>query len=200
MRCAIGQARIDDVTPLQVAVALGALGEGALRPPQLVRSIEGYGAVPARAAVDLGCSEEQLDVIRDALGAVVDSGTAGTLRAQLEDAASRHPARAGEPRLQPSELARMVAGKTGTAQVGGRAREGGWLAERHPELASQSGDKLLPDHSWFAGYLPRKKPCLAFAILLEHTGLHGGDACVPVLAELLYDPAVQRHLAQEDSP
>jgi cell division protein FtsI/penicillin-binding protein 2 len=52
MRCAIGQARIDDVTPLQVAVALGAVGHGRLRPPQLVRSIEGYGDVPARSPVE----------------------------------------------------------------------------------------------------------------------------------------------------
>ena len=77
---------------------------------------------------------------------------------------------------------------------------GGWLAERDPQLASQSIDKPLPDHSWFAGYLPRERPSLAFAVLLEHTGQHGGDACVPVLADLLYDPAVQRHLAQATSP
>jgi len=93
-----------------------------------------------------------------------------------------------------------VAGKTGTAQVAGRARAGGWLAQRYPELASQSRDTMLPDHSWFAGYLPRDNPCLAFAVLLEHTGRHGGDACVPVLADLLYEPAVQRYLAQKVSP
>jgi cell division protein FtsI/penicillin-binding protein 2 len=200
MRCAIGQARLDDVTPLQVAVALGALGAGELRPPQLVRSIEGYGAVPARTPVDLGCTEAQLDLIRDALGAVVDSGTASGLRGELEASAERHPAREGEPRLQPRALAGMVAGKTGTAQVAGRARAGGWLAQRDPELATQSIDKPLPDHSWFAGYLPRQRPCLAFAVLLEHTGQHGGDACVPIVADLLYDPAVQRYLAQGTSP
>jgi cell division protein FtsI/penicillin-binding protein 2 len=200
MRCAIGQARIDDVTPLQVAVALGALGHGTLRPPQLVRSIEGYGDVPARTAVDLGCTLEQLDVIRDAMAAVVDSGTAASLLAELENSAERHPAEAGSARLEPGKLSRMVAGKTGTAQVGGRARAGGWVAQRFPELAEQSRDLMLPDHSWFAGYLPRENPCLAFAILMEHTGRHGGDACVPVLADLLYEPAMQRYLAQRAAP
>jgi|GEM_PF-1206559 len=200
MRCAIGQERLDDVTPLQVAVALGAVGHGALRPPQLVQSIEGYGEVPARAMVDLGCTAEQLDVIRDALAEAVDSGTAGSLRGLLEEAAGRHPAAAGEPRIAPGDLARMVSGKTGTAQVAGRARAGGWLALRLPETATQSRDTLLPDHSWFAGWLPRERPCVAFAILLEHTGRHGGDACVPLLADLLYEPAMQRHLSQEVRP
>jgi len=200
MRCAIGQARIDDVTPLQVAVALGAVGHGRLRPPQLVRSIEGYGDVPARSPVDLGCTAEQLDVIRDALSDVVDEGTAAALLAELSAAAQRHPAEAGSPRMEPGKLVRLVAGKTGTAQVAGRAREGGWLAQRLPEAAAQSRDALLPDHSWIAGYLPRENPSLAFAILLEHTGRHGGDACVPVLADLLYEPAMQRHLAQGAAP
>ncbi len=200
MRCAIGQQRLDDVTPLQVAVALGALGHGVLRPPQLVQSIEGYGDVPARAPVDLGCTPAQLDVNRDALGDAVDSGTAAALRGLLDEAAGRHPAQAGEPRLSPGKLARLVAGKTGTAQVGGRARPGGWLEQRLPEAAAPSRDALLPDHSWFAGWLPRERPCIAFAILLEHTGRHGGDACLPLLADLLYEPAMQRHLSQEAAP
>ncbi|MBM3985332.1 MAG: hypothetical protein FJ296_06555, partial [Planctomycetes bacterium] len=90
--------------------------------------------------------------------------------------------------------------KTGTAQVAGRARAGGWLAQRDPQAATQSSDMLLPDHSWFAGWLPREEPCLAFAILLEHSGRHGGDACVPLLADLLYEPALQRLLAREVAP
>jgi len=200
MRCGIGQARLDDVTPLQVAVALGAVGHGTLRPPQLVQSIEGYGDVPARTAVDLGCTPAELEIIRSALDAVVDSGTAAGLLGELSNSAQRHAAEQGTPRLEPAKLARLVAGKTGTAQVAGRARAGGWLAQRYPELATQSRDTMLPDHSWFAGYLPRDNPCLAFAVLLEHTGRHGGDACVPVLADLLYEPAVQRYLAQKLSP
>ncbi len=200
MRCAIGQQRLDDVTPLQVAVALGAIGHGTLRPPQLVRAIEGYGEVPARAPVDLGCSAEHLGVVREALGAAVDSGTAAALRGLLEEAAGRHAREPGVPRVAPADLARLVAGKTGTAQVAGRARAGGWLAQRQPQAATQSIDAPLPDHSWFAGWLPREEPCLAFAILLEHSGRHGGDACVPLLADLLYEPALQRLLAREVSP
>jgi cell division protein FtsI/penicillin-binding protein 2 len=200
MRCAIGQQRLDDVTPLQVAVALGAIGHGTLRPPQLVRAVEGYGEVPARTPVDLGCGRAELDVVRAALGEVVDSGTASALRGLLGLAAGRHPREPGVPRVAPADLARLVAGKTGTAQVAGRARTGGWLALRDPQAAAQSSDTLLPDHSWFAGWLPREEPCLAFAILLEHSGRHGGDACVPLLADLLYEPALQRLLQRETAP
>jgi hypothetical protein len=48
--------------------------------------------------------------------------------------------------------------------------------------------------------MPRDRPRLAFAILLEHTGEHGGDACVPVLAELLRDPALHAWLVDEVAP
>jgi penicillin-binding protein 2 len=50
-----------------------------------------------------------------------------------------------------------IAGKTGTAEVG-------------------SG---LPDHAWFAGYVPADRPKYAFAIILEHAG-SGGSTAGPV--------------------
>jgi cell division protein FtsI/penicillin-binding protein 2 len=78
----------------------------------------------------------------------------------------------------PPELAGLtIAAKTGTPQVQDR-----------------------PDHSWIAGYMPAERPVLAFAILLEHTGRHGGDACVPVLNELLASGPVHDHLVQETRP
>ena len=58
----------------------------------------------------------------------------------------------------------------------------------------------MPDHSWFAGYLPREEPRLAFAILLEHTGEHGGDACVPVLSELMRRGAFDPWLDPPEEP
>ena len=202
MRTAIGQALLDDVTPLQVAVALGAIGQGELRPPSLLMAVEGWGALPPRPARSLGVPASALAVVRDALGQVVDRGTASRLDDELARAAAE--VRARDPQAQlldPRELASLVAGKTGTAQVAGTPRSGGWLERRlaeRPEMRDESG--LLPDHSWFAGYLPREKPSLAFAVLLEHSGRHGGDACVPVLARLLSDPAVQRRLREEGRP
>jgi penicillin-binding protein 2 len=159
MRLAIGQSALDDVTPLQVAVAIGAFGTGELRPPSLLRSIEGYGRLPPRDAVDLATDPASLAVVRDGLERAVDSGTAGHL-------------------VLPEALAGLrVAGKTGTPQVENR-----------------------PDHSWFTGYLPREAPRLAFAILLEHTGEHGGDACVPVFNAFAAQPEVLAYLVREALP
>jgi cell division protein FtsI/penicillin-binding protein 2 len=162
MRIAIGQAPLDDVTPLQIAVAFGALGTGVVRPPTLIASVEGYGPVPPGPERPLPVSAGHLQTVRAALAGVVDSpgGTAGQLRA-----------------LVGGELAGQVAGKTGTPEV-----------------------EAKPDHSWFAGYMPREQPRVAFAILLEHTGEHGGDACVPVLAELLASPALRALVLPEVGP
>jgi penicillin-binding protein 2 len=51
----------------------------------------------------------------------------------------------------------MIAGKTGTAEVGGGR----------------------PDHAWFAGYVPADQPRVAFVVVLEHGG-SGGKAAGPV--------------------
>ncbi len=79
------------------------------------------------------------------------------------------------PDLAPYEL--TVAGKTGTPEIQGRKT-----------------------HSWFAGYLPQDNPTMAFAVFLEHTGEHGGDACVPVLRRLLASEAMGNYIAREVAP
>jgi cell division protein FtsI/penicillin-binding protein 2 len=71
-----------------------------------------------------------------------------------------------------------VAAKTGTPEVGGGQA----------------------DHSWLAGYLPRRAPRLAFAVLMEHTGEHGADACVPVFNALLEQPETEQFLLREVAP
>jgi len=96
-------------------------------------------------------------------------------------------------------LAAVVDLPGGTAH-GLRALVGGELAGR---IAGKTGTPEVqnkPDHSWFAGYMPREQPRVAFAILLEHTGEHGGDACVPVLAELLACPALRALVLPEQGP
>ncbi len=55
-----------------------------------------------------------------------------------------------------------IAGKTGTAEVGGR----------------------LPDHAWFAGYVPADEPKVAFAVVIEHGG-SGGKVAGPVAKEFV---------------
>jgi penicillin-binding protein 2 len=61
-----------------------------------------------------------------------------------------------------------VAGKTGTAQTGRR---------------DENDRKLY--HAWFAGYAPADTPRIAFAVVNEHTYLHGGDAA-PIIHEFLW--------------
>lgn len=55
-----------------------------------------------------------------------------------------------------------VAGKTGTAQAGGRHE----------------------DHAWFVAYAPLEKPTLAVAVLVENGG-HGGGVAAPIAAQYL---------------
>ena len=61
----------------------------------------------------------------------------------------------------------LVAGKTGTAQVGKlyrKVKEIDWDPSQ--------------DHAWFAGYAPAENPEIAFVVLLEHAG-HGGAVAGP---------------------
>ena len=160
MSMGIGQAPLDDVTPLQVAVMMGAIGHGELRPPSLVASVEGFGSLPPRAPVALGVDAADLAAVRRGLEATLDRGTADHVDRQALE-----------------RLGIDVAGKTGT-----------------PEVENK------PDHSWFAGYLPPHDPVLAFAIFLEHTGEHGGDAGVPVFNALLDEPGLAAYLRQEVLP
>lgn len=99
------------------------------------------------------------------------SSTLQFLHAALEDVVRRGTA----TRAQVKGIA--VAGKTGTAQPSsGEAPKGvprSQRAERYQE------------HAWFMGYAPADAPEVAFAIVLEHVGLHGGEAAAPVAQDML---------------
>jgi len=163
MRLAIGQAPLDDVTPLQVATMMAAVGTGTFRPPSLVLEVEGYPPLPSRAGTSLGIPNQALDAVRDGMARVMDgvSGTGRRLNAALVEKAPW--------------LVGTIAAKTGTAQVG-------------------PGGK---DQAWFAGFLPRDNPRLAFAVLIEDCGLHGSEAAAPVFGKLLEKPAMERFLRDE---
>ncbi len=148
MRFCIGQGAIDDVTPLQVARMVSGLATGALPRPYLIQRIGRREIRPPRPR-DLGLDAHTLEFIRGAMRQVVSRGTA------RRDSALRRD-------LEPFD----VAGKTGTAQIGGS----------------------LPTHAWFAGYLPSRKPALAFAVFVESCGLHGGETAAPLLNRLLEQP------------
>src|SRR5690606_1690562 len=55
-----------------------------------------------------------------------------------------------------------IAGKTGTAEVGGGKS----------------------DHAWFVGFVPAEAPRYAFAVVLEHAG-SGGSAAAPLAKEFI---------------
>ncbi len=73
------------------------------------------------------------------------------------------------------------------------------------DLATKTGTPQIQDQedsSWIAGFFPSKAPKYAFALLQEHTGLHGGDACAPVLQQILQSPPMHdlEQLARRGDP
>ena len=148
-------------TPLQVAMAYGAIANGGkLYYPQIVdeiRNEEGdtlFEYEPqVRKRVDI--DDEHLEVLREGLRGVVHDSQ-GTARGS---------------RLSHTE----VAGKTGTAQVAqiGTVR----IPHEERELHRRN-------HAWFSAYAPYDDPEIALVVFLEHGGGGGGDAA-PVAMEIL---------------
>ena len=156
----IGQGYIT-VTPLQMAVAIGAVSNGGmLYRPRLVRAVRerATGRLQEYPSVERGpvpLHESTLHLLQDALREVVLHGTGGRARSQLVS----------------------IAGKTGTAQtVGARASQVSTDAEGIP--------KQLRDHAWFVAYAPAEDPKIAVAVLVENTG-HGGTYAAPIAKALI---------------
>ena len=88
----------------------------------------------------------------------LSSGTLARVRQGLREAV-QHPRGTGRTaRLE----AVSIAGKTGTAEVGGTAA----------------------DHAWFAGFAPAEAPRVAFAVVVENGG-SGGAVAAPVAREFV---------------
>jgi len=156
----IGQGYIT-VTPLQMAVAIGAVSNGGmLYRPRLVRAVRerATGRLQEYPSVERGpvpLHESTLHLLQDALREVVLHGTGGRARSQLVS----------------------IAGKTGTAQtVGARASQASTDEEGIP--------KQLRDHAWFVAYAPAEDPKIAVAVLVENTG-HGGTYAAPIAKALI---------------
>ena len=162
LNMAIGEGDVT-VTPLQLALAYGALGNGGtLYQPQVVRAVEtSDGAVvqefPPRIRRQIEVHPENLRRVTDALYDVVNDPT-GTA----------FPAR--DPSLD-------IAGKTGTAQTGYITKKGD-----EPKM----GWYLSQDHAWFASFAPARSPEIALAVLVEHGGSGPGIA-VPVAMQIVHE-------------
>src|SRR2546425_926687 len=156
----IGQGYIT-VTPLQMAVAIGAVSNGGtLHRPRLVRAVRerATGRLQEFPSVERGpvpLQEDTFHFLQDALREVVLHGTGGRARSRSIS----------------------IAGKTGTAQtVGARVSQLSTDEEAIP--------KQFRDHAWFVAYAPAEEPQIAVAVLVENTG-HGGAYAAPIAKALI---------------
>ena len=157
---AIGQG-YDLVTPLQLANAYAALGNGGTvyRPRILKKAVgqDGRVIMDSRPEVlrKVAVSDEKLAILRKAFEGVVNEpgGTGG--RARL-------------PGI-------LVAGTTGTAQV----VKGAYRSEDEHRIPYE-----YRDNAWFVAYAPSRNPEIAVAVVVEHGG-HGGSTAGPLARKVL---------------
>ena len=158
---AIGQG-FDLTTPIQLAVAYAALGNGGkvVRPRVVLRIERRDGSIePGPAPEVLGTvpvNPEHLARVARALEGVVHEPRGTGARARVEGV--------------------RVAGKTGTAQVVGL---------KHTEhFADGETPMKYRDHGWFAAFAPAGAPEIVVVALNEHGG-HGGSAAGPIVQAVL---------------
>ena len=148
MQLAIGQGPVT-ATPLQIVRMMAAIANGgSLVTPHVV---SGHGPDAAALATRADPRTTRIANLSPRTLAIVQNG----LRRVVQD-----PLGTGYKRIRLPEMA--IAGKTGTAEVGGD----------------------LEDHAWFAGYVPADRPRLAFVVVLEHAG-SGGRQAGPVARQLV---------------
>jgi penicillin-binding protein 2 len=162
LNAAIGQGAMS-VTPLQLALAYAALGDGGtLFMPQLVRSVEtSDGAIvqdfPPRVRHKAAVRPENLARVNDALYAVVNEpkGTAYPVRDEALD----------------------VEGKTGTAQTG-------YVAGK--DVDAKTAAYNSQNHAWFCALSPAKAPEISVVVLIEHGG-SGPTVAAPLAMDIVRD-------------
>ena len=74
----------------------------------------------------------------------------------------------------------VVAGKTGTAQVGREKRR---RTEDEDEEQIEGWD-TSQDHAWFAAYAPAENPSIVVVAMVEHGGI-GADAAAPIVMKVV---------------
>jgi penicillin-binding protein 2 len=165
LNTAIGQGDTR-VTLMQLTMAYAAIANGGtLYVPQLVQSVtapdgtvleEFEPRVRRRVHVD----PAHLAFVIDSLYGVVN-----------DEAGTAHEARLAHP----GDIA--VAGKTGTAQLGGRI-----LSDEEATRAAYARRA----HAWFAGFAPATDPELAIVVIVEHGG-GGGRYAAPIAIQILQE-------------
>jgi penicillin-binding protein 2 len=146
------------LNPLQLCVQTARLANGrkALH-PRLVSSVGGVARPSGAAFGDLPFAKENIDFVRNAMAAVVKSGTA-----------------AGVAKLGLGDI--EMAGKTGTAQAFNYAGGHG--------VHGAQGEWKYRDHAWFIAFAPYDDPRYAISVLVEHGGF-GASAAAPRAREIM---------------
>ncbi|HMK60491.1 MAG TPA: penicillin-binding protein 2 [Dissulfurispiraceae bacterium] len=140
LNAAIGQGYVA-ATPMQLALMMTTVVNGGrVLAPTL---IDDPKEISIRSKIDL--KPETLRLVKDGLSAVVNEN-------------------GGTAKVAESTLVK-IGGKTGTAQVVGKAKS--LLDERYM------------DHAWFVAFAPVDKPEIALSVFVEHGG-HGGSAAAPL--------------------
>jgi penicillin-binding protein 2 len=170
----IGQGYVE-MTPLQLAVAYGALGTGQRVRPRLVRERHAPGGVvtpePVEVVREIPIDPEHLARVRKAVRGVVQEGGGTGRRAQV-------------PGLD-------VGGKTGTSQV--------VKLERVKGLKHHQIPWKYRDHAWFAALAPVDAPEIVVVVLVEHGG-GGGANAAPVAQRVLARWWEKKHPAPAPAP
>ena len=152
----IGQGYLN-VNALQLAVMVARLANGATSiQPRLVAAIGDHIMPSGAVAPPLGVDPVHLQYVRDAMAAVVTSGTA-----------------AGAANLGLGPI--RMAGKTGTAQSHSYGTGGHDM--KHAAWR-------LRDHAWFIAFAPYDDPRYALSVLVEHGGF-GAAAAAPRAREIM---------------
>jgi penicillin-binding protein 2 len=149
------------ITPLQLAVSYAALANRGrvLRPRLVLEVIEPGGVVvpqPPKEIRRVPVSDENLELVREGLHAVVDGAGGTGRRAQVQGVS--------------------VAGKTGTAQVVRLEKTAGKTGLAIP--------RPYRDHAWFASFAPVEEPEIVVAVLVEH-GFGGGANAAPIAQKVM---------------
>jgi penicillin-binding protein 2 len=150
---AIGQADLT-VTPLQVARLMAIIGSGGHTMTPRLTPLPSESELSSDNNIQLASASSPAATS----GRILTDRTLTAIREGME-LTVESPQGTGHKAHIPGLL---IAGKTGTAEVG--------------------GDK--PDHAWFAGYVPADRPRYAFAVFLEHGG-SGGKTAAPLARQVI---------------
>lgn len=150
LQFAIGQSSLT-VTPLQVARMMAAVAnDGYLVTPRIVQESLELPRSAGERDILLAAFENERGPAGPERIPGLSPGTLERVRAGLREVVE-NPRGTGK-RIRLDEIS--IAGKTGTAEVGGGKT----------------------DHAWFAGYTPADAPRVAFVVVLENGGSGGHDA------------------------